>query len=139
MKVVNLDRLKNAVLQAMAYNAIDTNKEFASVLGYTESYFSQVLTGRQPCNSKFIQRLKDKLPNLDVEELYNQDAICVNMPASAPENKQDVTAIELENKMLKQHVDELKQQIIELKDRCNKLFIQNQKLVDKYILNLNNE
>ncbi len=139
MKVVNLDRLKNAVLQAMAYNAIDTNKEFASVLGYTESYFSQVLTGRQPCNSKFIQRLKDKLPNLDVEELYNQDAICVNMPASAPENKQNVTAIELENKMLKQQVDELKQQIIELKDRCNKLFIQNQKLVDKYILNLNNE
>lgn len=139
MKVVNLDRLKNAVLQAMAYNAIDTNKEFASVLGYTESYFSQVLTGRQPCNSKFIQRLKDKLPNLDVEDLYNQDAICVNMPAYAPENKQDVTAIELENKMLKQQVDELKQQIIELKDRCNKLFIQNQKLVDKYILNLNNE
>lgn len=82
--MVNLDRLKNAVLQAMAYNAIDTNKEFASVLGYTESYFSQVLTGRQPCNSKFIQRLKDKLPNLDVEDLYNQDAICVNMPASAP-------------------------------------------------------
>lgn len=52
MKVVNLYRLKNAVMQAMAYNAIDTNKEFASVLGYTESYFSQVLTGRQPCNSK---------------------------------------------------------------------------------------
>lgn len=77
-QIWQLTRIKEAINHYIGHG-FKSQKELAEKMGYSEMYLSQVLNGRVPLSTKFVERLKRVCPDLNKEYLNgNNDWMFTN-------------------------------------------------------------
>lgn len=77
-----LTRIKEAINHYIGHG-FKSQKELAEKMGYSEMYLSQVLNGRVPLSTKFVERLKRVCPDLNKEYLNGNNDWMFTTPDGA--------------------------------------------------------
>lgn len=71
-KQFDIQRIKNAIQWLIFEGRVANRRELAEKLGYGESYFSQIMTGKVPLSESFIKKLSNFDNRLNYDWLINQ-------------------------------------------------------------------
>lgn len=99
--MLDIQRVK-AVCKWLIYkDYADNDKELADLIGYTKSSFSQIMNGKVPLSSKFIDKLCSLDDNINkVWVLRNEGDMLKNIEHKFNASNENIKILERENKML---------------------------------------
>ena len=81
-KEVDLQRLKKAINWLIFKEVVESRRDLAQKLGYTESGLSQMLTQKTPISTPFINKLLGLYPSFDIDWLYGESDNMLKMKVS---------------------------------------------------------
>ncbi len=85
-KEVDLQRLKKAINWLIFDEIVESRRDLAQKLGYTESGLSQMLTQKTAVSTPFIKKLLELYPSFDAAWLYGESDKMLKTEVSGSNN-----------------------------------------------------
>lgn len=85
-KEVDLQRLKKAINWLIFDEIVESRRDLAQKLGYTESGLSQMLTQKTAVSTPFIKKLLELYPSFDTAWLYGESDRMLKTEVSGSNN-----------------------------------------------------